>query len=205
MLSESMANNYEENPGWINDFGKAALAMVGSMPVVGDAAKAGIEKGVDLATKAAATMAKMTGSRKIKAYENKLQMFNSQNFREITLSWDLIPTSQGEANTIQEMVRTLKSYGSPESLSGRLLVKAPNFFGLVFDNDILNNALRFDEVVLISLSVDYVSSGNMELYEDGMPKHINLSLTFRDRQPKLRDDWYTAPKLNPPAEDKNCG
>jgi hypothetical protein len=200
-----MANNYEENPGWINDFAGVAMSMVGKAPVVGGAVQSGIQKGVDLATKATATMAKMTGSRKIKSYENKLQMFNSQNFREITLSWDLVPVSGDEARIIQEMVKSLKSYGSPESLAGKLLVKAPNFFGLEFSNEILNNALRFDEVVLVSINLEYVSGGNMELYEDGMPKHTNLSMTFRDRQPKLRDDWYTTPSHNPESEDKNCG
>jgi hypothetical protein len=200
-----MANNYEENPGWINDFAGAVMGRVGSARKIGEQIEGGIKKGVDMATKATATMAKMTGSRKIKSYENKLQMFNSQNFREITLSWDLVPVSGDEARIIQEMVKSLKSYGSPESLAGKLLVKAPNFFGLEFSNEILNNALRFDEVVLVSISLEYVSGGNMELYEDGMPKHTNLSMTFRDRQPKLRDDWYTTPSHNPESEDKNCG
>jgi hypothetical protein len=205
MLAESMSNNYEENPGWINDFGNAALTGVGLLPGVGDSLKSGIKAGVDIATKATATMAKMTGSRKIKAYENKLQMFNSQAFREISLSWDFVPNSEPEARDIQELVRSLKSYGSPESLSGRLLVKAPNFFGLEFHNKVLNDALRFDEVVLVSLSVDYVNGGNMELYEDGMPKHITLNMTFRDRQPKLRDDWYTTPQYNQSSDEKKCG
>jgi hypothetical protein len=198
-ISENFSNVYEEKDGWIMD----AAKLASKVPVFGDIGK----MAATMASGGMESIAKFTGSRKIKFYENKLQMFNAQNFREISLSWTLIPHNQAEANTLQNIVKQIKAYGSPESMAGKLLIKAPNFFSLDFKgNKVLNDALRFDEVVLVSCAIDYVPGGVMELYRDGMPKAYTLSMTFRDRQPKLRRDWLKpAGDTNKPADDKNCG
>jgi hypothetical protein len=200
-LSENFSNTYEEKDGWIID---AAKFMADKTGPLGSLAK----KGVGMVGGGMETLAKFTGSRKIKFYENKLQMFNAQNFREISLSWTFVPHSAGEAMALQNIVKKIKAYGSPEAMAGKLLIKAPNFFSLDFKgNYVLNDALRFNEVVLISCAIDYVPGGVMETYHDNMPKAYQLSMTFRDRQPKLRRDWLNSYSDSPTEshDDKNCG
>ena len=194
-ISESLSNNYADQSGWINDVGSAIGSIAG-----------GEVKALKAAQGILATYSKFTGTRAIKSYENSLQMFNSQNFREITLSWDLVPNNSAESNALQDLVTKIKAYGSPESMAGKLLVKAPHFFGLRFNNQVLDNALRFNEVVLIAASIEYVPGGNMELYEDGQPKHIQLNMTFKDRMPKLMRDWLSPmPGDGEPAPEPKCG
>jgi len=187
-LQESYSHSYEAQDGWIND-----------MPGM-DTVKSTVEK----ATKVSATLAKMTGGRQIQYYENKLQMYSGTEFREVTLTWDLVPSNSSEAGAIQEIVRSLKAYSSAESKAGKLLVQAPNFFGLFFSNPIVDSALRFHEVVLTNVSASYTPGGTMEVYHDQMPKVINLSLSFRDREPKLREDWSAMPGAMQGGGDASC-
>ena len=200
-ISETISNNYNEQPGWIDDLAKYA----GKLPVVGK----GIDKTVGAVKGVVGALtpyAKFTGTRSVSYYENKIQMFNSQNFREITLSWDFIPNNQSEAIVLQNMVKMIKAYGTPDTMAGKLLVKEPHFFGLRFNNFVLDNALRFDEVVLVTASIDYVPGGTMELYNDGQPKHIQLNMTFKDRMPKLMRDWCSPiPGDGTPGSEPKCG
>jgi hypothetical protein len=178
-LSESMSNEYEGKDGWFND-----------IPALGGALKGT----VDTLTKPTATWSKLTGARNLQYYENKIQMYNSTEFREIELSWTLSPNSAAESKILHDIVKKIKMYGSPESAAGKIILKSPCFFGVEFNNTTLNEALRFDEVVLTSASIEYVPGGNMEMYKDNMPKSISLSLSFRDREPKLREDWENGRK-----------
>ena len=193
-LQESLSNSYEEKPGWIND-----------IPGMENVRK-GIEKMTvgkdDLST---ATYAKMTGARSIQYYENKIQMYSSTEFREIQLSWQMVPNNEKESRDIHEIVRKLKMYGSPETAAGKLILKSPCYFRIEFNNELLDRALQFYEVVLTSIEIEYVPGGNMEMFNDEMPKHIQLNMSFRDREPKLREDWEnTAPDASSSKNDASC-
>ena len=194
-LQEQISNGYEDKPGWIND-----------MPGMG-AVKGFIDDKTTGEGMSMATWSKLTGARSIQYYENRIQMYTSSEFREITLTWDLVPNNAAESNQIQEIVRKIKMYGSPETAAGKLILKSPCFFGIEFFNPTLDSALQFCEVVLISATIDYVPGGNMEMYKDNMPKHIQLSMTFRDREPKLRENWENRQRCSQNSEssnDQNC-
>ena len=175
-LQEAVSNTYEDQPGWIND-----------MPFMGEGGI--VQSTIGSIAEKSATYAKNTGARHIQYYENQIQMYTSTDFREITLQWDLVPNNAQESKALHELARKIKMYGSPESAAGKILVKSPCFFGIEFNNEVLDNALQFCEVVLVSLNVDYVPGGNMEMNEDQTPKMISLSMSFRDREPKLRENW----------------
>ena len=87
-------------------------------------------------------------------------------------------------------------YSSPEALGGKLLLRSPHFFGLDFNNEILQKQLQFTEVNVTDISIEYSPGGNMEMFHDDMPKTIQLSISFTDREPKLHKHWqdgYTKP------------
>ncbi len=187
-LQEGISNNYEEQDGWIND-----------MPILSH-----INPAVKALTKPTATWSKKTGARNLQYWENKIQMYSSTGFREISLSWDLVPNNASESKLIHEMVKKIKIYGSPESAAGKLILKSPCFFGVEFFNKTLQKALQFNEVVLISAEIEYVPGGNMEMYKDEMPKHITLTINFRDREPKLREDWESGSNVMSSNSDVSC-
>ena len=53
----------------------------------------------------------------------------------------------------------------------------------------MNKALQFNEVNITSINVEYSPGGNMETFHDDMPKSVDLSITFTDREPKTAADW----------------
>jgi len=170
-LAESMSHVFAEKPGW-------ADAMIPGSRTLGE--------GVQEKT---AILASATGQQALVYDENKIQMYQSSAFRIIDLSWTLTPHNAPEAKKLQEIVRRLKMYSSPRSQSGKLLLEAPHFFKLSFGNEVINNALQFNEVVLTSVSVAYSPGSSLELFHDGMPKSVQLGLSFKDREPKLASDW----------------
>jgi len=192
-LQEALNNTYEEQPGWIND-----------MPGIG-LLKGAVNMATDKKSLSTATWSKLTGARSLQYYENKLQMYSSTDFREISMVWDLVPNNAAESATLHEIVRKIKMYGSPETAGGKLILKSPCFFGIEFTNKTLDKALQFYEVVLVSAEIEYVPGGNMEMYEDETPKHIQLTLSFRDRQPKLKEDWENpGSSNNTGSNNQNC-
>jgi hypothetical protein len=195
-LSEALSNNYSEQQGWIND-----AAEFGSKFLPDS-----VEKAVGGIQKVSAGYAKATGSREIKFYENKIQMFNGSNFRTISLTWRLVPNNRTESKIIHDIVKQIKTWGTPESVAGKILIKEPHFFELEFvsKDHVLNKALNFCEVVLTDISVDYVSGGKMEMYEDSLPKYIDVSMTFRDRMPKLANEWEASCTSDGVEGDTTC-
>ena len=184
-LSEAVNNTYEAKEGWVNDM--PGMDTLKDNVVTNSIGKLG------------RSYAKYTGARSISYYTNQIQMYTSTDFRDISLVWDLVPNNAYEARGLYDIIQKIKKYGSPESASGHLLVKSPNFFGLEFNNRTLNKALQFTEVVLVSASFEYVPGGNMETFRDNIPKRVQISLTFRDRMPKLREDWDKNPNFQDPG------
>jgi len=189
-LQEGISNDYEEQAGWLHD-----------IPKVGESLQTGINT---LIEKPTAMWSKKTGARSLKYWENKIQMYNSSGFREISLSWDLVPNNASESQLLHDMVKKIKIYGSPESAAGKLILKSPCFFGLEFFNKTLEKALQFNEVVLVSAEIEYVPGGNMEMYKDDMPKHLRLTINFRDREPKLREDWESGSSKMSSDSSNSC-
>ncbi len=130
-----------------------------------------------------------TGSQAWSYYDNKVLKYTSSDFRSLDCSWTMIANNQAEAKTIQEIILQLKAFSSPESRAGKLMVQAPHFFSLTFNNKVIDDALQFKEVVITGLSVNYSTNSDMQLFVDEMPKTINLSITFKDREPKLANTW----------------
>ncbi len=172
-ISESMAHSYDEEEGYINSVPTLGLATIG---------KAALNTG-------GAITAKATGSQAYKYYENKIAMYQHSAARSISLQWNLVPYNAQEAKNLHEIVRKLKMYSSPELLAGKLILRSPHYFWLEFKNTVLNEALQFNEVNITEISVEYSPGGSMETFKDDMPKSVDLTITFADREPKTHEDW----------------
>lgn len=176
-LTESLSHRYNEEKGWLfyMPFGKT------------------LEGAVTAAAAFSANVAKLTGGQYVRYNQNKIMMYDSTNFRDITLTWHLVPNNQAESQTLYELIRLLKMFSSAGTAAGKLLLTSPYYFALEFQNKVINDALRFNETVLTNINVTYSPGGMMELYHDQSPKSVELSLVFKDREPKVREDWAKNP------------
>ena len=134
-------------------------------------------------------ISKATGKQALVFNKNKLAMYESTDFRSITLTWTLVPNNMSESNTIQAILLKLKAYSSPQAVNGKLFLRAPFFLRLYFPNIIIDDALQFKDCVITNIEVNYSSNSNMETFTDNMPKVMNLSVTFQDREPKTLQAW----------------
>lgn len=193
-ISETFSHEYADEPGWADQAAKA---------FVKDTAESGVTKFNGLA----AGLAKATGSQAYKYFENQIQMYQKTAFRSIDLIWHLVPNNKEENAKIHEIIRVFKMYSSAEALAGKLILRSPHFFELRFSNKTLQNALQFTEVNLISIVVEYSPGGNMEMFNDELPKSVSVNMTFQDREPKLHKHWkdgYTPWTENNQTSD-SCG
>ena len=173
-ISESLAHSYDEEDSWLQDT-KLTAPLINGV--------------VSLAGKTPAGIAKFTGSQAYKYYENKIAMYQSSAARSISLQWNLVPYNATESKNLHEIIRKLKMYSSPELLAGKLILRSPHFFWLQFKNTVLNEALQFNEVNITEISVEYSPGGSMETFNDDMPKSVDLTITFADREPKTHENW----------------
>jgi hypothetical protein len=94
-----------------------------------------------------------------------------------------MPNNETEAKEIQAIIIKMKKYSLPTLAAGGVAILGPDFFEIKVSNPFINSMMEISNVVLTSLSINYSADGNMQMMvEDGMPKHIILSLTFKDRE-----------------------
>ena len=132
-----------------------------------------------------------TGTQALKANLNKSVKWEETEFRSISLTWTLVPNNANESKTIHEIITSLKAFASPQAVVQKSLLRAPFYFKLMFGekDGVINQALQFTECVITSIEVNYSVTGNMETFNDNNPKTMQLSITFKDREPKTLSDW----------------
>lgn len=103
--------------------------------------------------------------------------YNGNNFREFTMSYDLIPASAKEAENIKEIVNSFKKYSLSEYKGFKVLY--PSFWAI--DMIIPNGEapVKFKDCVIVDVNVDYFQDENMSTFKDG---NVNksLSVSFRE-------------------------
>lgn len=134
-------------------------------------------------------LANFTGSRTILVNPDYVQTYKGAGMRGVQLEWILIPNNKEEAAIIFNIIRVFKEYSSPIPQTAKALLLAPAFVAVTFNNKVLDNSVRLDEMVIDSVGVNYSETGFMESFWDGTPKALKLSLGLKERRMKTRDDW----------------
>lgn len=75
----------------------------------------------------------------------------------------------------------------------------PNYWKISFSNSYIDRLLKLDYVVCTSVNVTYGNGSKLEVYSDGIPKVITLSLSFSEVKLKMREDFDAEFK----SSDKN--
>jgi len=142
-----------------------------------------------LADIAVANVANQLGTRKPLANPGYFQNYSGSTPRVFAMDWDLIPVSTDEAESIIGIIMKFKQYASPSKDPYGVSLLAPHYFSIDVSNKWISAAIDLERVVISSLSVNYGADGNMQQTADGMPKFMNISVTFNEVDMKTQEDY----------------
>lgn len=129
------------------------------------------------------------GMRKPLADPGFFQSYQGSTPRTFNFSFDLIPNNQEDAANIFMILMKLRKYSLPTTGLSHVVLLSPYYFDIDFSNEYINVMMNIKGVVLTNISVNYGADGQMQQYNDGMPKQIKLDLTFAERRMQLADNY----------------
>lgn len=141
-----------------------------------------------------AQIANSTGQRKPIIDPGYFQNYSGSSPRSFSMKYDLVPKSTSEAKMILMIIVKFKQFSSPQQSGVGPILYSPFNFKIINENSYMNLLTSIDRVVLTSLSVDYGADGAMELFSDGMPKFISLTLTFSETRVRTSQDYSSIPQ-----------
>jgi len=196
-LSDSQNHTWEKHEGLIKK-ASGALSSFNLGDKSGDGKKTKYAKSIYnyLSTNASevnAQVSNLAGIRKTIVSPGYFQNYTGSEPRTFTVSWDLIPESKIEADSIYEIVMKLKEYSSPTKTNMGSTLRAPYYFSIKLNNDYLNTMLSLDRVVITSIALNYSADDGMQLTYDGMPKHMRLELGLSEAELQTAEDYRTTP------------
>ena len=104
---------------------------------------------------------------------------NGTNGTSRTVNQDttLVKVSRG-ANYASEKIAKMFGY-----------MGQPDYWRISFSNSYIDRLLKLDYVVCTSVNVTYGNGSKLEMYSDGIPKVITLTLSFAEVKLKMREDF----------------
>jgi len=133
--------------------------------------------------------ANLTGTRAPIVDPSYFQQYSGTEPRKFSFSWDLVIQTAEEAKTIFEIIQKFKEYSAPEQLLSAAILKAPNYWDIKLGNKLLNSSMNIQHSVVTQVDVDYAASGIMDMYFDGTPKFIKLTIGFAEIRAITREDF----------------
>lgn len=132
------------------------------------------------------------GARTLMTNPDYVQTYQGASLRAFVLSWVLMPNSKEEARAIFNIVRQFKRASSPQRTAGGAGLLPPLFCQVQFQNEIIEDSLRMEEMVIQGISINYSESGFMETFRDGVPKAIMLEVSINERRMRDESDWVSS-------------
>ena len=188
-----LPNNLEEslNHEWQEENGPVASIL--NMGVGPNSLAAQVVNGISA----------LTGTRNVTVNPDYIQMYKGSKPREVTFTWTLMPNNETEAKKIWTIIRRFKAFSSGHPSTSYAFLTAPYFCEIKIRNEKMQEALKFNDMVISNISINYSESGFMEMYWDGTPKAIVLTLSLVERRMKTYNDWITDEEKNTYESDKN--
>jgi hypothetical protein len=152
----------------------------------------------DTAKKAVTELSKQARRQNASLDTNIVTIYNGTNNRQFSFDFTIIPVDLDHSDAIIDGILSLKKNMTGKRDAGQLTVVQRNVFKLEFKNVVpgisageedtsdylmrllgITNNMEFN---LTDINISY-GSGNLTFYRDGMPKSLNISLTFVERKP----------------------
>ena len=125
------------------------------------------------------------------------QLLDGMQFRTFDFTFDFYPKSVDEASVVKEIIKTFRQSMLPDSYVANMLAGVnigeespesqnaayfnyPNVFRIYFSGPMSKHVDGFLPCVCQNAQVDYTGGQKFSVMEDGMPNHIQLTLTFAE-------------------------
>lgn len=112
---------------------------------------------------------------------------------EVDYKKDIIAyTGTGGSNTNESIltkVSVMADHANKKMAESFGYMGQPNYWKISFSNSYIDRLLKLDYVVCTSVNVTYGNGSKLEVYSDGIPKVITLSLSFAEVKLKMREDF----------------
>ena len=125
------------------------------------------------------------------------QLLDGMQFRTFDFTFDFYPKSQDEAIVVKNIIKTFRQSMLPDSYVANMLAGVqigeespesqnaayfnyPNVFRIYFSGPMSRHVDGFLPCVCQNAQVDYTGGQKFSVMEDGMPNHIQLTLTFAE-------------------------
>jgi len=174
-LIDASTNQYSEEASGVGQMNQKFAGGV-------DAGIQGLSKGV--ITNGAAKMGRAPDPR-------LTQVYTGTTARSFTGEWQMIPQSFGEAVACAAILAYVKYCAAPDRASSNKIgvLLQPYVFKIMFSNPMIHLAMQFDQMAIESYSINYFANGYAASYSDMMPKHMSLTMTFKEFGIKTKKDW----------------
>ena len=133
------------------------------------------------ANKLMASVAHNFGFRKPMVDPGLFQNYSGSTPRGISLSFDFVPNNGLEAKNIMNIILNLKKFSLPRSVLDGVALLAPFTFEIEIGNDWMKKLINLNDVVVTGVTVNYGVDGGMQLFSNGIPKHITMQLEIAER------------------------
>lgn len=117
------------------------------------------------------------------ANPRKEMVFKGVDFRTFTFDYQFFPRSEEEAENVARIIGAFKFHMHPEYKdTNSFLFLYPSEFDITYyTKDGENTHLhRHSSCVLTEMNVNYTPNGNFNVFSNGMPTQINISLSFKE-------------------------
>lgn len=123
-------------------------------------------------------------------------LFDGVGLRNFQFNFDFFPRDRVEAEQVVLIIRSLKrrmsakKNGTGNNTKG-VFISAPDLFQLTYmkgskKHPFLNT---FKPMALVDMQVNYTGSNTYSTFYDGMPTHLQMSLSFKELNPIYSEDY----------------
>ena len=121
------------------------------------------------------------GFRKPMVDPGLFQNYTGSTPRGFSMNFDFIPNNELEAKNIMNIILNLKKFSLPRAVIDGVTLLAPFTFEIELGNDWLKKLINMNDVVITGITTNYGADGGMQMFSNGVPKHITLQLDFAER------------------------
>ncbi len=108
-------------------------------------------------------------------------LYQSPQLREFSFNFNFLPKSQGEAQTVNEIIREFKVWSTPEAAGS--MYKLPHVWEINYmsNGSVNKNMNKFKKCALTGVSIKANANQDMHMaFPDGMPVSTSMSLKFME-------------------------
>jgi hypothetical protein len=107
--------------------------------------------------------------------------FQKPNYKEHSLSWSLIPSTEQESYTLRDIINYLKKNSLPTQDLAGAVYKYPNILYIkLAPSEVFT--MTFRPCAVTSVNVDYTGAGAPSFFRNGAPTVVNLTINLTEIQ-----------------------